>query len=449
VRKGIVVWILAALVFFASGAPVVTGADESASGASEPEPQEALPSLEEVLGRMAATIGALASYEDSGTRTIEVKQGEDESEDIYEWPAMCAGRGRMRVVTDFMSLIADGQKLTVFVPPAGEYRVVRLKEGEALLERMLADSEIRELIDLSEIPALLLVSSDPARRYAAEYSDGKVAGREKVGEADCYVVEARTQAIPIRDVPASPVRIWHRIEDGLIVKSVVDLTAAMNEFLERRKTGPPLGKLTVTFEAGEVKLDGSVPSEMFAFIPPEASKKVERFSFTPRLEQFELSGKVAPDFELPSLDGDMVRLSSLEGKVVLLDFWATWCPPCRVSMPQLQELHERFKDQDAVVLAVNIDEEAGPEKVRAFVKELGLTFTVVLDPKGAVAGQYAVAGIPCQVLVDRDGIVVGRHVGADPRAAERVADEIRKLLEPDLPPAEALEGEEEIEAQEQ
>ncbi|HET7010431.1 MAG TPA: TlpA disulfide reductase family protein [Anaerolineales bacterium] len=119
-------------------------------------------------------------------------------------------------------------------------------------------------------------------------------------------------------------------------------------------------------------------------------------------------GSSAPDFELTSLDGDRVRLSALQGRVVLLNFWATWCDPCRLEMPDLQTRADRFGDQ-LVVLGINFDE---PEAdVRAFQEELGLTFPLLLDPGAKVQQLYRVVGYPTSVFVDEDGIVRFTHVG--------------------------------------
>ena len=109
-------------------------------------------------------------------------------------------------------------------------------------------------------------------------------------------------------------------------------------------------------------------------------------------------------------DGNTIRLQDFRGKVVFLNFWATWCIPCRLEMPAMERLYQAFKGQGFVVLAVNVQEGTGP--VRAFVRELKLTFPVVLDPKGTAAMAYAVRGLPATYLIDRSQIIVGRAIGA-------------------------------------
>ena len=118
----------------------------------------------------------------------------------------------------------------------------------------------------------------------------------------------------------------------------------------------------------------------------------------------------APDVIGTNPDGNTIRLTDFRGKVVFLNFWATWCIPCRLEMPAMERLYREFRGRGFVVLAVNVQE--GSAAVRAFVRELNLTFPVVLDPKGAAAMAYAVRGLPATYLIDRNQVIVVRVIGA-------------------------------------
>ncbi|MBI4536397.1 MAG: TlpA family protein disulfide reductase [candidate division NC10 bacterium] len=118
----------------------------------------------------------------------------------------------------------------------------------------------------------------------------------------------------------------------------------------------------------------------------------------------------APEVVGPGLDGNTIRLGDFRGKVVFLNFWATWCIPCREEMPAMERLHQEFKGQGLVVLAVNYQE--NPSTVRAFIRELKLTFPVVLDPNGDAATKYLVRGLPATFLIDRNQVIAGRAIGA-------------------------------------
>ena len=136
--------------------------------------------------------------------------------------------------------------------------------------------------------------------------------------------------------------------------------------------------------------------------------------------------KMAPDFTLPTLDGDEITLSDLRGRPVLINFWATWCPPCRFEMPAMQRVYEQYKDQGFVILAVNYRESA--DQVKPFVEELGLTFPVLLDETGNVATQYRVIGLPSSYFVDKEGRVQTVQVGAMTEAF--MEEQVQRLLEP-------------------
>lgn len=118
---------------------------------------------------------------------------------------------------------------------------------------------------------------------------------------------------------------------------------------------------------------------------------------------------LAPAFVLPDLTGKVVRLDDLRGKVVLLNVWATWCQPCVEEMPTLESLSRRMAGRDFVLLAVSQDEL--PEKVKPWTESHGLTFTVLLDPRGEVGNHYGVTGYPETFVIDRQGNIVHHHVG--------------------------------------
>jgi peroxiredoxin len=146
------------------------------------------------------------------------------------------------------------------------------------------------------------------------------------------------------------------------------------------------------------------------------------------------SPEPARDFTLPRLGGGTVRLGEFRGKVVLLNFWATWCPPCIAEMPGMQAVQHVFGEQGFVVLAVNLREPQ--EEVRAFVDALELSFPVAFDHKAEIAGVYGVLGLPTTVLIDRRGLVVGRAVGGRDWTVNAALHLFTDLLrEPALPTA--------------
>jgi len=135
-----------------------------------------------------------------------------------------------------------------------------------------------------------------------------------------------------------------------------------------------------------------------------------------------LIGSPAPEIALKDLQGQEVRLSDLRGKVVLLNFWATWCKPCKEEMPAMQAAYDKLRDEGLVVLAVNELEDV--QRVAEHVRSHGHTFPVVMDHDNRIANRYGVVGLPASFLIDRQGIVRERVSGSlltEQRIADMVA----------------------------
>ncbi len=140
----------------------------------------------------------------------------------------------------------------------------------------------------------------------------------------------------------------------------------------------------------------------------------------------DLTGKEAPDFALKSSTGDNLRLSEYRGDVVMVNFWATWCGPCRQEMPLLEELFSRYERVGFTLLGVNIDDD--PRRAMAMAEELGVTFPVVFDNTKEVSRLYDVNAMPVTVLVDKEGQVRHVHHGYKPGYEEKYLNEVRALL---------------------
>ena len=135
----------------------------------------------------------------------------------------------------------------------------------------------------------------------------------------------------------------------------------------------------------------------------------------------------APDFTLESLDGVQRSLSSYRGSVVFLNFWASWCVPCRVEMPSMERLHRTINDERFVILAVDLREER--ELVEEFAEELGLSFPILLDPRGITGLVYGVRAIPTTYLVDKQGRLTARLIGSREWDTPGFESALRRLMD--------------------
>jgi cytochrome c biogenesis protein CcmG, thiol:disulfide interchange protein DsbE len=122
-------------------------------------------------------------------------------------------------------------------------------------------------------------------------------------------------------------------------------------------------------------------------------------------------GKAAPDFQLPDLDDKEIRLSDYRGKVVFLNFWATWCKPCREEMPSMEVLYKNFEKDGLVILAVSIDRVTTKKEIPPFVKSLNLTFPVLVDSWGQTDKRYKLMGVPETYIIDREGTLREKVIG--------------------------------------
>ena len=138
-----------------------------------------------------------------------------------------------------------------------------------------------------------------------------------------------------------------------------------------------------------------------------------------------LSG-AAPDFSLPSNQGAPLQFSDLKGQVVMLNFWASWCTPCREEMPLIEALHQKYKRLGFTVYGVNVDR--NPKKAQPLLDEFNISFPIGYDKKGKVSGLYDVSAMPSTVMVDRNGQLRYLHLGYETGHEKNYEQHIRQLL---------------------
>jgi peroxiredoxin len=157
------------------------------------------------------------------------------------------------------------------------------------------------------------------------------------------------------------------------------------------------------------------------FLRSDRTGPVTRSGWKPKVTE------AAPDFRLPNLDGNLVRLAGFKGKVIFLNFWATWCPPCIQEMPWMETLYRSLKGREFEMLAVSIDED-GKDAVRPFMEKYSLTLPVLIDRDKKVAALYGITGIPETFIITKQGVIDFKIIGPQDWTEKKWQDYFDNLL---------------------
>lgn len=325
--------------------------------------------------------------------------------------------GKTRIeVTDSrmaMTLVSDGSTTWTYIPSMNKYTVKKaslLQNGDNAAATPDPNQNFRGIAEQLTKPFETITDEVKKAEITGEktYSlDGK--------EVPVYVVSAVFKNGPqYQDSDATPTILLIAKDSKLVMKQEQKFN------MESPQMG---GKVHIeqTIEMKKAVLDGKIPDKTFTFNVPDNADKIDHFPTKENNGNSGMVGKPAKDFELTNLKGEKVRLSDLKGKVVLMDFWATWCAPCRKAHPHIQDLYDEYKDKGFVVLGINNESK---QKARDYMQQEGYTFTTLLDTTNRVSMQYQVSAIPSVFIVGRDGKISSHLVGLRPES--QIRDALKK-----------------------
>ena len=310
-------------------------------------------------------------------------------------------------------IVSDGENTWMYLGPLKQYtRTPAASSAEALMKSL--NPGIAEMIGNMQ-------SKDP-------YLEVKLAGEEVIETGgrhyECFVVESKLDKI---DMPGDMKLVNGVMKTWVDKKTRLTLKQTANAIMQGGVLRRP-AEMNQTINILSVKLNEPVPESLFTFTPPEGAKEVKEFQ-GPVKANADLSGKDAADFKLSSLDGKEFSLQALRGQVVLLDFWATWCGPCRKDLPALEKIYGEFRDRGLVMVGMNAGEDK--ETVSKFLAANRLSYPIALAAGMEILQNYSVTAFPTLVLIDRDGKIVLYHVGSGSEVELREALGKLGLLKPE------------------
>ncbi len=440
-NKALRILVVAFSMFLSIGGSATVHASEPPGEISES--QEASQELiSKIVTRSLEKYRSLTTYQDKVTMALTMISKDEDGEEV---PQEHASEGtisflrpnRMALISDDTSVVCDGKQLWVHRPQFGQYTVTEVSEKLDLLEQM-GDSSMGStpvhpvaLVMTTEGEDLLKIA--PAIKSLDRIEEAERNGRP--GHRIHGIIEFGE---PMPDTPLS-FDFWIDEETGLLRELHIDLTPMYKQFgadapeadEEEEAFSPPkieTAQMVLSFD--EIVLNAEIPADRFVFKPGEDDRKVSEFFFAgqDQTKQLELIGKPAPLISGKDLEDKPFSLADLKGKVVVLDFWATWCSPCVQAMPSMQKISERYADKPVVLVGINRDAEGQEKAVRKLLKKKKkIQFRQYMDADGKAGEAYCIRGIPCTVLIDKEGVIQDIETGfsGEDALSEKIDDVLK------------------------
>ncbi|MDQ2949862.1 MAG: redoxin domain-containing protein, partial [Acidobacteriota bacterium] len=335
-----------------------------------------------ILKRSQDAIANLKSFEIKGFMVIETSNADYEQTLKSKFVLASEQPGKFRVdvrTPGSMSIVADGKQTWTFNP---------------MLKQFTSNSSVPSLVNaLQSSPVNLLLPNPPGQTVKSAKLTGEA--NLDVGGVPhpCYLLDVESAASKFS-------KFWVDKSTWLVLKRTL-----AEHMLNLPLSGIP-ADMKMSLQVESLTVNQLLSSELFTFVPPTGSKLVEKFEFS-GMTPSNLTGKHSIDFKLKDLSDHEFQLANYKGKTVLLDFWATWCGPCRAEIPALNKLHQ--DNPDLIVLGIDVGEDA--DIVQKFVIENKITYPILLAGHDGVVNDYAAQALPTVVVIDKDGDIRSYKVG--------------------------------------
>ncbi|MBS1787799.1 MAG: redoxin domain-containing protein [Acidobacteria bacterium] len=407
---------------------------------TSPQPQ---PDAKELLKKVSEVHQNLKSFQFEGQTVLEMKG--DGVFMRFELPFVLAsgkaGQRRIQTKNPFeggRTIVSDGQTEWVYLVSEKQFtkklfdKASLPEAGAPLLNQFKSHSMFADLT--SEDLTQNLASAKVLREETLELGGQHI---------NCYVIEAvysdtnrnpatsnagaHGNAVEQGKTFTYPMTFWIDKERLIVLRHQFD---GGGVFAQMFKAFADNANFTMSTTLTVAKTNEPLPDSFFAFAPPADAKEVEKFDskFAGAADEDEpetesLVGSDAVSFSLADLNGKQFSMGKLRGKIVVIDFWASWCGPCRETMPHVEKLHKDFKDKGVIVIGINDEEIADAKR---FVQKYGYTFPTLMDAEGSVSKQYGIQAIPQTFVIDRDGKIAAHFLGTGQE--ENLRQTVKELL---------------------
>lgn len=404
----------------AEAAATAADAEKGAQPAAAPQAAKVSPEAKKVIEQVDAAYGKLKSLELAGTFSGDISAAGEERRESKKFTASFSAPNKFRHAMDEDILIGStGDKAYAYLQNRNLFAQADASKDKAELERL--PEPIPQVMQMQNPSLMLAVVKSAASQLSESFAD--IQKTDDI-QLDGAAFQALKMTLPNRIV----VTMLFHPETHLLRQARADI----KPMLEQRGT-PDVKQAVLTVDYTTVTPDAAVKEDQFAWAPPRTARDIAEVKQAEAgaaaaagddSPASDLEGKAAPDFKLNDMEGKAVSLKDLKGKVVVLDMWATWCPPCRASLPHLDKLYAEVKDKGVNIYAVNLQEDK--EDIAQFIKTTNLKTPVLLDTDGAVAQAYKASAIPQTVVIGKDGKVAKVFVGF---SGEETAREMKAAVE--------------------
>ncbi len=309
--------------------------------------------------------------------------------------------------------VSDGNKMTMYSGRLNQY----IEEDAP---QKLSFDDIENSLPGVYIQKVLL-NEDPYKKFFEGIEEVKQTGIEKIGNIPVTVFELTRLAgsfaegmIPrtTKDIPVI-VRLWVGKRDFLVrkVEYELDMEQFAKELPVEQQERMKGVKYYITEKHTHIKLNPEFSEEFFTFVPPKDAKLVENFEDqSQQAEESQLIGKPAPDFLLKDIEGKDIRFVDFKGQVVIIDFWATWCGPCRTMIPGLIVLQDQYAARGFKMIGISTDRTS--DIVASFAKENKINYLLLMADEKVINEYGGISAIPTTFIIDKKGVVRYRHIGS-------------------------------------